>query len=344
MRSNETAISSGLTATWRLHGTSAVLTPYNLIPGGGEKYLLTIVKAMQLLGESVDILVFPENVARDISAVKATASILGADLDWSRTNFGIIRRNSTHITSLLHEYKLFVVLGNEKVPCVHGIGDMNVYMNQFPFDRDRTPRSGDHEKLSSYDFVIVNSEYTRKWYTYYTSTLMESLTRSRSQKPLTIVVYPPVNAEHRYSLLAKDTQKSARKPWILLTGRFFSDVVQGKRHYEAIETFEIMRHLHPFDSADIELFLLGYQMPGAAHVNYTNNIKMKAKQVGNVHVLVNARKQTLFRITSQASIVWSMTGGFGRSDNPADAEHFGIAVLDAMSLGAFHGYLKRWAA
>ena len=36
---------------------------------------------------------------------------------------------------------------------------------------------------------------------------------------------------------------------------------------------------------------------------------------------------------SRSSVVWSLTGGIGPNDNPADAEHFGIAVVEAMSVG-----------
>ena len=32
---------------------------------------------------------------------------------------------------------MFALLGNEKIPQVHNIGMMGVYMNQFPFDLDR---------------------------------------------------------------------------------------------------------------------------------------------------------------------------------------------------------------
>ena len=52
---------------------SAVATPYNLIPGGGERYLLSMAKAMQLMGEHVDIIVYPGNSCATVQCVKGTA-------------------------------------------------------------------------------------------------------------------------------------------------------------------------------------------------------------------------------------------------------------------------------
>ena len=52
-----------------------------------------------------------------------------------------------------------------------------------------------------------------------------------------------------------------------------------------------------------------------------------------VHVHVNINGSKLKRLMLRSSVVWSLTGGIGPNDNPADAEHFGIAVLEAMSVG-----------
>ena len=61
-------------------GKSAVATPYNLIPGGGERYLLSMVKAMQLMGEHVDIIVYPGNSCATVQCVKGTAEAVRVDI------------------------------------------------------------------------------------------------------------------------------------------------------------------------------------------------------------------------------------------------------------------------
>ena len=81
----------------------------------------------------------------------------------------------------------------------------------------------------------------------------------------------------------------------------------------------------------VQLFLAGYQMPG--HEAYTRQVERAAAEVEGVHVLVNIDAEQLMRLQSRTSIVWSLTGGTGANDNPADAEHFGIAVVEAMGTG-----------
>lgn len=316
--------------TLRMRGTSAVATPYNLIPGGGEKYLLSMVRAMQGMGEIVDILVFPGNVADRLSIVKETAKELDIDIDWTRIGFSVVKRNKTHITTPLPRYKFFVLLGNEKIPSVTSLGEMNVYMNQFPFDQDRRYRRIDTLKVCSYDFVIVNSEYTRKWYDYYTHEIFSKLRQSRHHLPQTVVIYPPVNVVSGVQNVESHLGNGKRRPWIVMTGRFFGDIVQGKRHLEAIETFSVLRKQ---TSLKVKLILIGYQMPGLFHTNYTSYVIHEAEKVRDVHVLINADSRKLARILSVSTVVWSMTGGFDHNVNPADAEHFGIGVLEAMSSG-----------
>ena len=46
------------------------------------------------------------------------------------------------------------MLGNEKLPIVRGLGQVNVYMNQFPFDRDRWTDNSLRAALATYDSVV----------------------------------------------------------------------------------------------------------------------------------------------------------------------------------------------
>ena len=62
---------------------SAVATPYNLIPGDGQRYLLSMVQAIQRLGHIVDIIVDKENVCGVQSCVARTATELRVGVDWT---------------------------------------------------------------------------------------------------------------------------------------------------------------------------------------------------------------------------------------------------------------------
>ena len=67
---------------------------------------------------------------------------------------------------------------------------------------------------------------------------------------------------------------------------------------------------------------------------YVQAVQALASKVGNVEILPNLGGAELKALMKTISVVWSFTGGVGYNDNPADSEHFGIAVVEAMSAGA----------
>ena len=60
-------------------------------------------------------------------------------------------------------YSLFMSLGNDKLPTFAGLGHVSMYMCQFPFDLGRPTRPGTVKALASYDYVLLNSEFTDGW-------------------------------------------------------------------------------------------------------------------------------------------------------------------------------------
>ena len=54
-------------------------------------------------------------------------------------------------------------LGNDKLPTFAGLGHVSMYMCQFPFDLGRPTRPGTVKALASYDYVLLNSEFTDRW-------------------------------------------------------------------------------------------------------------------------------------------------------------------------------------
>ena len=53
-----------------------------------------------------------------------------------------------------------MLLGNEKLPVLMGLGHVNMYMCQFPFDLDRPAQPQHVKAFSTYDYVLLNSEFT----------------------------------------------------------------------------------------------------------------------------------------------------------------------------------------
>jgi hypothetical protein len=93
-------------------------------------------------------------------------------------------------------YSLFLSLGNDKLPTFAGIGHVNMYMCQFPFDLDRPPRPGTTKALSTYDYVLLNSEYTDRWYNHYTGPHIVNALRVWNAAPSVVVLHPPVEVRH----------------------------------------------------------------------------------------------------------------------------------------------------
>jgi hypothetical protein len=60
-------------------------------------------------------------------------------------------------------YSLFMSLGNDKLPTFAGLGHVSMYMCQFPFDLGSPTRPGTVKALASYDYVLLNSEFTDRW-------------------------------------------------------------------------------------------------------------------------------------------------------------------------------------
>ena len=361
---------------------SAVATLYNVLPGGGEKYLLSMVRAMQKMGDFIDILILPGNECNNKDCVTKTAEELNIEIDWNKAAVRVVDRNSTHFLSG-RKYHIFALLGNDKIPKFKGSGHVNMYLNQFPFDRQRSINARDQSILSTYHYVVLNSEYTKGWYSAYTNQTFGVMKFKGLNTPRPVVINPPVTvAAKRAGLVGRlpDFEVATKRdPWIVMTGRFFDDV-QGKHHLDAIEAFRILKKQYIISSEranqmlrsktapspdqegeprpangtdssakyrfadangniktgnvnidDLQLFLAGYQMPG--HEAYTRQVERAAAMVGGVHVLVNIDAEQLVRLQSRTSVVWSLTGGTGVNDNPADAEHFGIAVVEAMGTG-----------
>lgn len=354
-----------------------VATIYNVIPGGGEKYLLSYLRSMQLSGYFVDLLVLPTNTCQEWQCLISTAMALNVHLDYNRLGIRTVSRNSTHLDTGDIKYDLFALIGNTKIPAFAGSGKRNMYLNQFPFDGGRVETGRDISIMHSYQRIIFNSEYTHTWYSAYTKGLFRYMQLKGISTPVKGHVYPPVTLSSTGHTSVE--LRKMREPWILLTGRFF-DGIQGKRHLEAIQVFKLLKGMISGNSKleeegeerdqsnqvprskqdrkhkelqtreyqahsdtmlqNAQLFLVGYQMSGLKAQKYVDSIKQATKKVKGVHILTNIDSSALKALQQKTSIVWSLTGGLAgnplqghRKDNPADAEHFGISVVEAMSAG-----------
>ena len=122
------------------HCRAAISSPYNMLPGGGERYILTVAAALQDWSCQVDVVLFKDrpNLCTGACVDRTVASLNISQLNVKGLRFRFLRRKGgvVFVPPKLR-YKFFVFMGNERVPQVAGIGVFNLYMCQFPFDLDR---------------------------------------------------------------------------------------------------------------------------------------------------------------------------------------------------------------
>ena len=185
-------------------------------------------------------------------------------------------------------------------------------------------------RLSTYNIVYLNSKYTANWY----RECITSERRNFVQRHGFAPTLPPVaHFPPPFELLRTSKQKDFRSVRIVLIGRFF-DGRQGKHHLDAIKTFEKLSSSPSINktSGDMSLTLVGNLATGQE--KYLRKVRTAAKAVHGVKILVGIRRERLVSVLKDSNIVWSITGmDSSEADDPADAEHFGIALLEAMSTG-----------
>ncbi len=302
---------------------AAAFTPYFITPGGGEKYLLSTVRAMQTLGFFVDILVQPDNVCQAQQCVMDVATSLRVTLDPELFSVHVVHREGFRIFA--GPYDLFFALGNEKYPPVQGVGRVNLFMCQFPFDLDRqVPQEAD-DVLGSYDAVMLNSHYSLRWYHTYSVPVYHSLHANNRLFPRMQIVHPPVTL---LPPLPDAAHRPARKN-IVMVGRFFAGR-QSKGHPEAVRIFA---ELYTSLPKDTNLVMVGNPMPGqTSYLDDLNNLVRSFGLTDRIEIVLAAPSERVISILQSGVVQWHLTG-LGVQDDPASLEHFGISIVEGMSTG-----------
>ena len=312
-------------------GLASVFTPYDILFGGGERYLLAAVAALQADGYFVHVLVERGNACDSTAHLLRVAEGLRVDLDPDRVALKIVVKD--HRTRKLRVpsdvYSAFFELGNEKAPLAHGIGHVNFYMCQFPFDLDRAIEDADVSALASYDYVLLNSRFSAMYYDYFASDLLRRAIGEFGSAPQVEVLNPPV------APFGRGDPDAPERTGIVLLGRFFEGR-QSKGHATAIETFRSIRADLPEGT---ELRFVGKLMPGQE--GYLSDLRERAKGLP-VAFEVDAPSSVVGDALRTSLVQWHMTGGDSdTADDPASEEHFGISVAEGQSAGVIPVVLDR---
>jgi len=165
------------------------------------------------------------------------------------------------------------------------------------------------EYLPSYTRYLANSRYTAEWV----------------HKILGVdadILYPPVRTS---------VAPGAKQPLILALGRFFDPRYgHSKKQREMLATFAELHERQVLPGW--RLALVGGCEPSSR--DYALEVRRAAIGLP-VDVHVNAPGSTVESLLSEASIFWHASGhGEDLERHPERAEHFGIAVIEAMAAGA----------
>jgi glycosyltransferase involved in cell wall biosynthesis len=283
-----------------------LFSPYNMIPGGGEKYLLSIAQA---LGHDYDpCLVTPEKYSRIRVATIARALEL---------SLGRLRLITIKELEAEDKFDVWIAMGNAIVPPSPPRGKKNVFILQFPFPTDQGTIDRTRSWLDGYDMAVVYSQYAYER----VAELYKSM--GVADKEVQIVA-PPV------SIAGRQQPMSKRRGSILSVGRFFSGW-HCKNQHLMIEAFRKLTET--LKGEPLELRLAGSLHPERENREYFAKCKLLAEGLP-VYFHLDATPAELRDLYSSASIYWHATGlGADLASNPEKAEHFGITVVEAMASG-----------
>ena len=280
--------------------TLGLYTAYGLEPGGGERYLLSIAEAFR--GEFAVFLITPEQ--QPPGRLEQLASALGLRID--------------HVVLLTLEdagarppFDVTVVMANEALPPIPGLGAKNYYLCQFPFPSDRDELTRRLGFWADYDAVVVYSDYARL----HTLRALQSL--SAPEKPVR-VINPPVTE------IESPAEVEGRIPGTILSVARFAP---EKRQDLLIAAFAAL----PAPGCVLHL-------AGAVNSNEPsrNAYDLSRALTGDLPIVFhpNAARTDLGRLYAQSACYWHGTGlGADRDTEAEKFEHFGISVVEAMASG-----------
>ena len=278
--------------------TVVIYTPFDLVFGGGEKYILSVAHAYSISG------------FRTILATRAGYSrvrLMALGLDFG-LDLGLVELAT--LDEVSSPVDIFITMGNEVYPPVEPIGKLNIHHCQFPFP----PESQTNEqvsRLNKIDYVVVNSEYTKSHY-------LQAAQSVGFNNLKILVISPPIS-----DLPVSEKEKNQNQ--ILSVGRFF---VHGhsKNQHMLITAFRDLLIKHP----DATLVLAGGLAPGSVHREYLDMCRDLAKDLP-VSFHIDAEREEISALMESSSVYWH-GAGFEVDPElyPERCEHFGISLVEAM--------------
>jgi glycosyltransferase involved in cell wall biosynthesis len=284
--------------------TLALFTPYELIAGGGTRYILGLAEAFRDVHEVY--LVTPS--AMPVPAMVEVARNLGV-----RAHHVIpISWEDAHTRAQGRPFNYAIAFGNEPLPQVPGIADRNFFVCQFPFPMQPDDLAIRLVYLSHCEKIVVYSEYAER---HLRARLAEL---SAPVKPIRII-HPAADS------ISPEREVEREDKSILSVGRFFD--VGGKCQDELIRVFREL------EGAGWTLHLAGAIYEGTTRYAMYDKCLRLAEGL-SVRFYPNASRAEIGRLYAQSTCYWHGAGlGAEPATEPEKFEHFGITVVEAMAAG-----------
>jgi len=277
-------------------GRALVYNPGLHVLGGGERYTFALADA---LSETWDVQLAGTG-APDVDDLAR----LGFPTNWN-----IAALPYRAFPEVSRDYDLAVTVAIVP-PSYPSHAHRSVLVVQFPFRVPigwRHPRAALRERtaLRSYDRFVSYSAFGRRWL------------RKRWHKD-SVVVHPPVST---------GSYVRARKEKIILSIARF---IPPKGQAVLVDAFTTL----PIAIRESwTLVLVGGSTDSVEEIDHLRDLDARARG-HRIEVIPNAPQTRVDDLLDRASLFWHGAGSHRRPDAPQDAEHFGIAVVEAMSRGA----------
>jgi len=216
------------------------------------------------------------------------------------------------------EYDLFITMSNHIYPYLFSQGRKNILHIQFPFlDRfERCPvvnvpsRLLSFVLLQSYDRIICNSTFTRRWI------------QKRCAKKLPVdVLHPPCDIDQ--------SVPGKKENIILSVGRYFV----GWHNKKQLEMVRMFKKMVDGGLTGWEYHQAGSTLPNRLDQEYLKKVRDEAGGYP-VFIHTDVSFEEMQRLYAQSKIYWHATGlDEDELRYPERMEHFGMSTVEAMAAG-----------
>ncbi len=279
---------------------AAFYDPYLDSLGGGERYALTLVEALNNQGWETVLFWNGQSVSDqvqnkfhlNISSTKYHPNVFQQGQIWKRINY-------------LRDYDLVFFVSDGSLPFL--FGKRNIVHLQVPFKRVEGRSLINQIKTKVITNFVVNSQFTKQ--------IVDEEYGINSQ-----VIYPPVETNEL---------KPGNKINSILFAARFSNLLQQKGHHVLIQAF---KQLCDTGVSNYQLWLAG-----STEVGSDGGLLKQLKTMAEgypISFYTDVDWDTMKKLYAKAKIFWSAVGyDADETTEPEKCEHFGISLVEAMAAG-----------